>query len=209
LVHISLQNIGKRFNREWIFRRLNLELPPGSRLVIQGGNGSGKSTLIQMISGFVTPTEGTILIKNSAGQPLGEEKIKDVVSLASPYLQLLEDLTAPELISHLRLYKKFRHNMGGDQILEVSELLHVRKKHIRHYSSGMKQRLKLALAILADTPLLLLDEPLSNLDQKAGEWYKKMVEHYCGDRTVIVCSNAITSEHFFCDRSLNVMDFKS
>ncbi|NBQ48017.1 MAG: ATP-binding cassette domain-containing protein, partial [Sphingobacteriia bacterium] len=85
---------------------------------------------------------------------------------------------------------------------------HARHKFIRQYSSGMKQRLKLALALLADTPLLLLDEPLSNLDRSGAAWYQQMITDYTAKRTVIVCSNAIEEEHFFCERALDVMDYK-
>jgi ABC-type multidrug transport system ATPase subunit len=72
----------------------------------------------------------------------------------------------------------------------------------------MKQRLKLGLAILADTPVLLLDEPVSNLDKPSIQWYKELVTQFASHRTVIVCSNNIDDEHFFCTRQINISDFK-
>ena len=73
----------------------------------------------------------------------------------------------------------------------------------------MKQRLKLGLAILADTPVLLLDEPVSNLDKTAIDWYQKLITAYTANRTVIVCSNAINEEHFFCTKTIDVSNYKN
>jgi ABC-type multidrug transport system ATPase subunit len=207
VISISLHSLGKKFNREWIFRRVNFDLQAGEKLLIQGGNGSGKSTLLQVISGYVTSTEGKITYQLD-GKEIEQEALRHHVSLASPYLQVIEELTPLELIEHLTLAKPMIDGLGAEQVLEIAQLQHAKHKYIRQFSSGMKQRLKLALAILADTPLLLLDEPLSNLDRNGAEWYKQMIEKYTKDRTVIVCSNAIAEEHFFCTRSLNVMDHK-
>ena len=108
----------------------------------------------------------------------------------------------------MRAAKPFTSALSTAAILDIAQLSQARHKFIRHYSSGMKQRLKLALAFLADTPLLLLDEPLSNLDKNAAQWYKQMIEQYGSTRTIVVCSNAIAEEHYFCSRSINVMDYK-
>jgi len=215
LIKIHLKNIGKKFNREWIFRNLDFEIPQGDQLVILGGNGSGKSTLLQLISGYVSPNEGTLTYFSEAvnhadivSNTIDIENIKNQISFSSPYIQLVEDFTAPELIQHLKQYKPFVADLDSEEILEIAQLTSAKQKYIRHYSSGMKQRLKLAIAILADTPILLLDEPLSNLDKNGGDWYKEMIQKYTHKRTVIVCSNAITDEYFFCDKQLRVSDYK-
>jgi ABC-type multidrug transport system ATPase subunit len=206
-VTIILDNVGKKFNREWIFRNLNYVLSPAEKLVILGGNGSGKSTLLQVISGFITPNEGSVSFKKG-GEIIAPEKMKDQVSFASPYLQLVEDYTAGELAEHMSLYKKFVDGLDPSGIIEIAGLGHAKDKYIRQYSSGMKQRLKLALAMLAEVDCVLLDEPLSNLDSAAINWYRQMVEKYLSHRSVIVCSNAIAEEYFFCTRQLSVTDFK-
>jgi len=207
LISITLNNLGKKFNREWIFRQLSFELGAGEKLLIRGGNGSGKSTLLQIISGFVSQSEGN-LVWQFGDKVLAVEHLYKQIALASPYLQLTEDFTAVELIRHLQSTKPFLQNLTADELLEIAQLGHARHKFIRQYSSGMKQRLKLALALLADTPLLLLDEPLSNLDRSGAAWYQKMITDYTAKRTVIVCSNAVEEEHFFCERALDVMDYK-
>lgn len=207
MLSLSLNNLGKKYNREWIFRGINLEVQPLERLLIQGGNGSGKSTLLQIIAGFVTVTEGSISHYRN-DQPISQEHLRKHIAMASPYLQVIEEFTAGELIDHLREAKPFINKLSTTEIIDIAQLSAAKNKYIRHYSSGMKQRLKLALAFLADTPLLLLDEPLSNLDKNAGLWYKEMIATYTANRTVLVCSNAIDDEHYFCTRSVNVMDYK-
>ena len=204
---ITLNNLGKKYNKEWIFRGLTHEVAPNQKLLILGGNGSGKSTLLQVISGFVTPNEGEVLF--SAGdKKLEPDSLKNHIAFASPYLQLIEDFTLREMAEHSQLFKPFVKNTSVKELIDILQLVPARDKPIKQFSSGMKQRLKLGLAILSDTPVLLLDEPVSNLDKNAIAWYKEMITAYAQNRTVIVCSNAIADEHFFCDRELNVMDYK-
>ena len=227
MLSISLNNIGKKFNREWIFRNLNLDILPNDKLVILGGNGSGKSTLLQVISGFVAVNEGSIVVShqsleenkseinnansdNYREQTVSNQKILNpkFISFASPYIQLIEDFTLVEIIEHTALFKPFVDKLSTEKIIDSIELSHAKQKYIKQFSSGMKQRLKLGLAILADTPILLLDEPVSNLDKNTIEWYKNLISTYSVYRTVIVASNAIADEYFFCNKQLNVMDFK-
>jgi ABC-type multidrug transport system ATPase subunit len=211
LVSIALNNLGKKYNREWIFRHLSHTINPGEKLVILGGNGSGKSTLLQVISTFIVPNEGSVIYQNVASNPavIEQDDIKKHISFASPYLQLVEDFTLHEMIEHAGEFKPFVKNMAPYEVMERIEMTASKNKFIKQFSSGMKQRLKLGLAILADTSLLLLDEPASNLDKNAIAWYRQLVSDHSKDRTVIVCSNAITDEYFFCDREINVMDYKA
>jgi ABC-type multidrug transport system ATPase subunit len=205
---ITLNNLGKKFNKEWIFRDLHYEIQPGQKLLILGGNGSGKSTLLQVISGFITPNAGEVIFRHG-DKNVAAEKQKDLISFASPYLQLIEDFTLSEMIEHAKLFKPFAKNNSTQEILELLELTAAKDKFIKQFSSGMKQRLKLGLAILADTPVLMLDEPVSNLDKAAVAWYKDLIAQNTAHRTVLVCSNAIADEHFFCDTELNVMAYKT
>jgi ABC-type multidrug transport system ATPase subunit len=206
-INISLTNIGKKFGKEWIFKNVDLKISSGEKIVILGGNGSGKSTLLQIISGYVSPSEGNIQFANG-NEAIPDEKSVAFISFASPYLQLVDDLTAQELVEHIGEFKPFLHKMKAEEVLNIAQLPHVSSKFIRQFSSGMKQRLKLALAFLADTNVLLLDEPVSNLDREAIDWYKQMVRNYTKDRTVIVCSNAIEEEYYFCTKKINVQDHK-
>ena len=215
MLAIQVNKLGKKFNREWIFRNLSYDIKPGQKLAILGGNGSGKSTFLQLISGFVTPNEGGLVYSlSSTGtsshseEHIPSDKLKNHVAFASPYLQLIEELTLEELVSHIGIYKPFAGKLSGSDILEKIELSHAAAKPVKQFSSGMKQRLKLGLALLSDTPLLLLDEPVSNLDRDAIAWYQRLIMEYTANRTVLVCSNAISDEYFFCTTSLNISDYK-
>ncbi len=208
MLSISLKNIGKKYTNEWIFRKLDYEILANDKLVILGGNGSGKSTLLQVISGFVSPNEGEIITHHPVLNLTSSTVNPKLISFASPYIQLIEDFTLLELIEHTALFKPFKNKLSTAHILESIELTHAKTKFIKQFSSGMKQRLKLGLAILADTPLLLLDEPVSNLDKNAINWFKNLIAAHSKNRTIIVASNTIADEYFFCDKQLNVMEFK-
>jgi ABC-type multidrug transport system ATPase subunit len=207
LIAVSLHNVGKKFNREWIFRGIDYEINEGAKLALLGGNGSGKSTLLQIISGFVSPNEGQINYTLN-GTFVDPESVQTLVAFAAPYLQLTEDFTLTEIITHVKTFKPFVNGLSVDEVIEIIGLNTSTDKFIRHYSSGMKQRLKLGLAFLADTPLLLLDEPVSNLDRKGINWYRGMIEKFGQKRTVIVCSNSITEEYDFCQQELIPANFK-
>jgi ABC-type multidrug transport system ATPase subunit len=208
MIGVTLCNTGKKFGREWIFRGIGQTISEGSRTVILGGNGSGKSTLLQIISGYVTPTEGSVEY-SFAGTRIDSDTLPARVSLAAPYLQLIEDFTLEEHLAHAFRMKK---PLIGAELRETAFITGLDKayeKPVRQFSSGMKQRLRLALAILSDTPLLLLDEPVSNLDRAAIDWFHNMMERYAAGRTVIVCSNAMREEHFFCDKEIDLNALKA
>lgn len=206
-LQVQLDGVGKKFGSEWIFKNLHLTLTAGDKLVILGGNGSGKSTLLQIISGYVLPNTGKITFKyrDKNEEP---EKFKDHLSIATPYLELIEDYSFSELIDHCKAYKPFLHDLTTSEIIELAGLSHTGEKYIKNYSSGMKQRVKLTLAILADCELLLLDEPVSNLDKNAIDWYNQLVQKYAAHKTIVICSNSVKEEFQFCTRELNLSDYK-
>lgn len=203
MISIELNNIGKKFKSEWVFRKLNYTINAGDTLVIKGGNGSGKSTLIQIISAYVNATEGTINYYYNNNE-IALTTIHNHISFASPYLQLTEEFTLLELVNHYSKLKPFQNNITSQHFIDSVELTHATNKYISQFSSGMKQRLKLGLAILSKTDLLLLDEPISNLDRKAIDWYKNLIKNNITNRTVVVCSNAIEEEFWFCDKQFNL-----
>ncbi len=204
---INLNNIGKRYHLDWIFRNLNFEFRTNEPCVIIGPNGSGKSTLLQIVSGLVIPNEGTILYSiNDKIIPV--ENIFRHFTIATPYLDLIEDFTLAEIIEFHFKFKKHLNGLNNDSIVEIIDLHKSKNKQLKYYSSGMKQRVKLALAILSDTPLLLLDEPTSNLDKSGVGWYQKLIEKYAMNRLVIVCSNNQQQEFEFCKTKIDIADFK-
>ena len=205
---ISIQSAGKRFIKEWIFQKLDLEIKSGEKIVILGSNGSGKSTLLQCIAGYQFITQGKIIWSQTDGTPIEEENIFHQLSFASPYMELIEEFTPKEHLLHQAKFKKFQNDLNADEILKICMLEKSGDKQIRFFSSGMKQRFKLALAILSDAPVLMLDEPLSNLDATGVSWYNEMIHQYAQHKMIFVCSNNIKDEFKFCERSINLEDFK-
>jgi len=206
MMKINLEHIGRRFNREWIFRDVNYVFESGSSYAILGANGAGKSTILQVISGSLSSSEGTTsYIKE--GVLLNPENVFEHLSMAAPYLELIEEFSLRELIDFHFRFKKYRSGLDRDSIIELMGLKRSEHKAIKNFSSGMKQRVKLGLAFCSDTEMVLLDEPASNLDQQGLEWYLSLVEKYTEDRILIICSNQL-QEYSFCKNQLNVADYK-
>ncbi len=203
---INLEHIGRRFNREWIFRDVNYVFESGSSYAILGANGAGKSTILQVISGSLSSSEGTISY-SKGGVLLNPENVFEHLSMAAPYLELIEEFSLRELIDFHFRFKKYRSGLDRDLMIELMGLKHSEHKAIKNFSSGMKQRVKLGLAFCSDTEMVLLDEPASNLDQQGLEWYLSLVEKYTEDRILIICSNQL-QEYSFCKNQLNVADYK-
>jgi len=185
---ITVTEAGKRFNREWIFRKINTEFNPRQHYAITGHNGSGKSTFIQCIAGSMLLSEGKINY-NLNGIAIDTEKLYQQVSLAAPYLELIEEMTALEFLLYHTRFKSLIPGNNADSILDTVGLSKAANKEIRNFSSGMKQRLKLAQAFYSYTPLLLLDEPCSNLDHQGIELYQQLIGSLTRDRLVIIGSN--------------------
>lgn len=198
-MQFTLQNVGKKYTKNWILRQVSFNVSSSESLVLIGKNGSGKSTLLQLIAGNILPNEGAITWLNN-NKTVSEETKYKYISIAAPYLEIPEELTFCELIDFQRKFKPFINNLSTASIIEICNLEKASKKHLKYYSSGMKQRVKLALAILADTPLLLLDEPCSNLDNESVKWYADFMNTYKEGRTIVVCSNEQLHEYFFCNQ---------
>ena len=196
-MNIELHNIGKRFNNDWIFRNLNLNFSNNNSYTITGSNGSGKSTLLQIILGFVLPTEGEIDYTEN-DNIIDTNNIFSTSSIAAPYIELIEEMTAIEFLEFHLKFKTLINTKSFEEILESVQLLKAKDKQIRFFSSGMKQRLKLAQAFFSDTNILLLDEPCSNLDQEGILLYHNLIKEYTKNRLLIICSNE-EQEYSFCN----------
>jgi ABC-type multidrug transport system ATPase subunit len=205
-VHLSLKDAGKKYLKQWLFRNLHLQIHNGSRLAITGLNGSGKSTLLQILSGYVSLTEGQSALTidgNAVDSSLWYEKI----TVASPYLDLPEELTLRENILFFSRHKKMRLK----DPLECASLARLEKfmdQPLRFFSSGMKQRVRLILALKAEVPIILLDEPISNLDRDGIIWFHRLIEELPKTTAVIICSNHIQDEVSLCSETIDLANYK-
>lgn len=204
---ISLTDAGKRFNRDWIFRHLNYEFLAGQSYAIIGPNGSGKSTLLQVLSGGMQLSEGKGKWFNS-DSPIDPESVYNHISICAPYLELIEEMNLLEFLDFHGNFKPFLASVSMNDIVSIVGLTNTREKQIRYYSSGMKQRVKLAQAIFSDVPIVLLDEPCTNLDAKGVSLYHDLIKAYCKERLVIVSSNDEV-EYSFCESRIDMKELKT
>lgn len=207
LGNICLADAGKRFNREWIFRHCDYSFLPGHSYAITGPNGSGKSTLLQAIAGSMQVSEGSIGWNDTHSNSIEPEQVYQYLAIAAPYLELIEEMTAKEFLEFHNQFKPLTATESIDSILAIIGLEKAAGKQIRYYSSGMKQRVKLAQAIFSDTPILLLDEPCTNLDASGYALYHQLIEKYCNDKLIIVSSND-QQEFDFCEEVIRIHDYK-
>jgi ABC-type multidrug transport system ATPase subunit len=203
---IILSDAGKRFNREWIFRHLDYQFFSSNAYAITGPNGSGKSTLLQFIAGALMPSEGRISYYSGSETPVAD--YYPLLSIAAPYLETVEEMTANEFFRFHQAFKPLLPGISIPEILERMELRAAADKQIRYYSSGMKQRIKLAQAFFSDTAVILLDEPSTNLDASGIALYHELIRDYCSARLVIVSSND-PQEYSFCNTIIDLKSLKS
>lgn len=185
---IHAQNLGKRFNRDWIFRDVTYTFHSGNIYVVTGPNGSGKSTLLQVLWGQMPASEGTLQYRlNDATIPV--EEIFRHITIATPYMELIEEFTLLEQIRFHVGLKKTRANISVDEVIEKLQLSSARNKPIADFSSGMRQRLKLGLAFFTEADVIFLDEPGTNLDAQAFTWYLQNLRSLPTDSLIIMASN--------------------
>jgi ABC-type multidrug transport system ATPase subunit len=219
---VSLTDAGKRFNRDWVFRHLNYTFEGAGSYAITGPNGSGKSTLLQVLSGAMQASEGSIQFAVGSWQSavgsgqlgsgsqttlVAPESVFDYVSICAPYLEVVEEMTLNEFLKFHSHFKPLLPSITIDKIISTIGLDNAVDKQIRYYSSGMKQRVKLAQAIFSDTPFLLLDEPCTNLDEAGVNLYHRLIGEFGKNRLVIVSSNDEV-EYSFCQERINIVDYK-
>jgi ABC-type multidrug transport system ATPase subunit len=204
---IEATGLGKRFQRDWIFRGLTRTFRPGSATAVLGPNGAGKSTLLNTISGQLLPTEGNLAYR-LAGTTVPVEDVPAYLAYAAPYLELLEELTLLELLRFHTSFKPLRPGCSLADLVDIMYLAPARNRLVREFSSGMKQRLKLGLALYSAAPLLLLDEPTTNLDATGAAWYQEHLQATRSGRTILLSSN-VPAEYALCDEQLLVTDFQT
>lgn len=200
---IILKDCGKSFNRHWLFRNLNTTFHSGEKWAILGANGSGKSTLGLLLSGQLTPTEGCIEhIHHQVSVQL--KNLHTLVSLTSPALELNEDLNTKEVFALHQKLKPLQTEKGSEIFASMAGFdSKTMQKPIGTFSSGMKQRVKLALATMSDTPLLILDEPFTNLDKAGEHFFHSLLEKFGQNRLLMIASNR-EEEYAVCDRQINL-----
>jgi heme exporter protein A len=201
--NIKLQavNLIKKFDRRIIFENVNFELSPGSSIAITGRNGSGKSTLIKIISRLLGQTSGNIDILDD-NKKVRLEQFYKYIGFVSPYLNLYDEFTAYENLKIISDIRSSGHK-NIDNVLERVGLFPRRNDLVKIYSSGMKQRLKIAFSILHNPSVLLFDEPTSNLDIEGVGVVDDIASEYNKNRILIIATND-AHEKSLCSTELNL-----
>ncbi len=205
-MEIELREVAKRYRFEWIFRNINYHFQSQHRYAILGNNGTGKSTFLKILSGHLTPSKGKISFTHN-GNVLDIEQVYQQVAYAAPYIDLIEEFTLKEAIDFHQKFKPLQDGLNTDELIRLLDFQKSIDKEVKFFSSGMKQRLKLALAIGSKTAMLLLDEPTTNLDQQGMDWYQELLDNYSNNRLLIIASN-VKADYQRCDHFVNIMDYK-
>jgi len=191
---LQAEGLGKRYGRVWILRKVSFELVPGGRLVVRGGNGSGKSSLLRLICGLDRASEGLVSGYFEGGTVPGLEALKaellpDHTAYSAPDQHLIVDLTAREQLAFHARFRGFKPGLTPETVLEAAQLSGHGDKMVGNLSSGMRQRLELAIAMGTQAKLLVLDEPVSHLDRAGVAWYGDLQNRWCAGQTIITGSN--------------------
>ena len=206
---ISLSGITKKFGKNIIFRNVTTTIYAGEGVAIIGNNGSGKSTLLKVLAGYVEPSAGKVeyAIDNAT---VNTNNCYQHLSYAAPYMDLIEEFTLSEQVNFYFKFKEMNSNLKSiEEFVSKCGLEHAKQKQIKYFSSGMKQRLKLSLAIMSNSPYLFLDEPLANLDAQGTVWYQSLMTEYTDNRIVIIGSNSMKDEIFLCKKNIDIGEFKN
>ena len=186
---LAVSGLSKAFGRRRICANITFDLHPGERLAVVGPNGSGKSTFLKMLCGLLRADNGTICYSHG-GKKIAGDRWHEHVGLVAPDLALYDELTALENV-------RFLNDIGGwgKSENELTRLLHsvglAERGHdlLGTFSSGMKQRLKYAAALIKSPALLLLDEPTTNLDESGVALFHKIIQDQRSAGICVVATN--------------------
>ncbi len=202
---LTLVNICKHYSTTLLFKNISFEVNPGEVLAIAGWNGSGKSTLLRIIAGLVRPTAGKVemFFRN---EPIPKESRRRFLGMVAPSLATYDELTALENMEFFCRVRGISYDRQRcESILERVGLTEQSKKMCGNFSSGMKQRLKLVQALLHEPPLLLLDEPGSNLDSKGIKIVEDIILQQRQFGMTVIASNE-KREVDYADRVINLSE---
>lgn len=205
-IQLQLNSICKRYNQRLVLQGISFEATNGEVVAITGNNGTGKTTLLKIIAGLSRPSGGTVtlIIKDKVISP---EQIPHCVGFVAPYLEVYKEFSPAELlVITARMRGITWDGCHQDAILSAVGLQNRAHDNIRGFSSGMQQRVKYALALQHQPPVLLLDEPTTNLDQNGITMVHTIVRLFSerggivliatnDERDILLCTKHIAVQH--------------
>ena len=184
---LEVHGVSKKFNNQWIFRDLNFKIDSKTELAITGSNGSGKTTLLKILSAYSEPSRGEVTYLSNKGESISPDNVPTRFNYCAPYVNLIEEFT---LFEHLEFNSKFKSpKFPIAEMIERIGLIASKNKRVSEFSSGMKQRLKLAIAFFFNSEVTFFDEPTTNLDEDGIDLYLREIQFLIGQSTIIIASN--------------------
>jgi ABC-type multidrug transport system ATPase subunit len=207
-MNIEFNQVSKRYRYEWILKNFSYKFESNKSYSIIGQNGSGKSTLVQLISCYLSPSKGNIKYYDE-NMLVDNNNVYKHISFTSPYIDLTEELTLEETVKFHFSFKPLLQCISYKSFFEIIGLpKSALNKQVRFFSSGMKQRLKLGLSFLSDTPVLLLDEPTITLDREGISLYKLLLEKYALNKRLVIIASNVEEDIEFCHENIKMSDLK-
>lgn len=207
MIHLTLQGGGHSYGYRRIFSGIDLDLFSGDILAITGANGSGKSTLLKMMAGILRPTNGEVKLA-LAEQVVPREHHALHIGLVAPYVNVYEDLTLRENLRFIGKARSMNSNPAWIEstVADVGLTAHI-DEPVRTYSTGMQQRVRLAVAVFHEPRVFLLDEPTLGLDPKGKEIFRKMVAGSKQAGHLVVIASNSEDEIAMADQLLCIEDY--
>lgn len=206
MVELIIHDLSKKFGNQVLFSNFSQTFKTGECIAITGTNGSGKSTFLQIVSGFTQPGSGEIVLLEN-GEKINADEYYKKMAFASPYLDLPGELSIREVFLLHQSLGMMRTEIGVTQMLQMAGATFYADRPIKYFSSGMLQRAKLTLAFSSSGAILFLDEPLSNLDAHASNWFIQELSKQIKNRLVFIASNHVEGEIALASRKINLPDF--
>lgn len=197
---IIATDIHKKFRQEWVFKSLSYTFESGNSYAIVGQNGAGKSTLLKTLAQYSLPNKGSVVFEDH------QDDVNKLISFAAPYSELIEEFTLPELLAFLINLNFLNPSWTYDAFTIFIDLKPAESKFIKNYSSGMRQKIKLGIALASERPILCLDEPTSNLDEAAKQWFYHAMDKQ-RHKLILIASNE-QAEINLCTNQLAIADYK-
>ena len=205
---IEVKNLNKIYDKIIAVKDLTFEINKGKIIGLLGPNGCGKTTTIAMILGLLKPTSGEVIIK---GKNIEKERINllEKMNFISPYVELPKKLTVEENLKvYADLYGVTNTNEKIYELVNELRLNEFLKKKTGELSSGQKNRISLAKALINDPEILLLDEPTASLDPETGDFVRSFIEHYSSKTnvTILLASHNMNEVERLCDSVMMMKD---
>ncbi len=204
-VTIKCNNLRHSFSGKTLFNDLSFTLSSGGSIAVTGRNGSGKSTLLKLVSNLLQPVSGIVLLEVN-GKSVPRDDFHRYAGMSAPYISLYDELSGKENLEFFAGLKNVSLS-NVEPLLKRAGIYDSRNKTVKNYSSGMKQRLKLCFALLNEPVVLILDEPMTNLDSEGNEFVRAICEEQKQKGILIIATNN-PDETALCSEILNVEDFK-